>query len=490
MCSRCLNDEFAAAPMAATPEVAEVVAQNLRVQKRQSIRAERMARELKSDSPFGLLGMLRCGLSIVLFLLCMIVFMIGANPHVSTPINQLECEYQYVVSVGCSLVCVALLLPSFNRHRVAVSLVSLVLLVVGSTMPLIWNADRTEEDTPAAEAAPEPVVNKKAAQAPVRVAQGVLTRSDLAEFLELCRSRPQQAHYAIYLSDQNSSTRTLVRESLTRLLRAELTQAYTRAEGALYVAVNARRPRSEVARVAARYGNVVFSNLEAGVYEVEFDAEKTNLVSPYSSEVLTNPRNPDFVVANISELLCLEPMRVSAAANALETANVQILRRDIRDAVLQALRDPWDAEEETYQSLVKALVVYAPQGDAESVTALRTYFDSRRSMQKSVSPVVVRRLIAEQPEEMVEPIVQLWFVNPLVWNEMISALGSRAEELLLPKLQSETDLQMLDAVLKYLDSFGTMQAVPTLERLNQHPDSLIRHKAENTLQSIRKRHAD
>lgn len=467
------------------------MAQNRLVQKRQAARAERMARELKSDTPFGYLGMLRCGLSIALFLLCLLVFMICDNVKGVTPLSNLEYEYRYVISVGCSLVCVILLLPSLSRHRIVISLVSLVMLILGGTMPLIWNPDNNKQDDEEELAIPEvETVKEKKHQESEPVSRTELTREDLAVYRELCQSRPQQTHYAIYLTDQNSSTRTLVRESLARLMQAEYSQAYTRANGALYVLVNARRPRNMVAGVAAKYGNVVYANAEAGVYEVEFSAEKANLVSPYAAEVLTSPRNPNFVAANISELLCLDPMRVGAAANALSTANVQFLRRDIRDAVLQALKDPWDTEDEVHQSLVEALTVYAPKGDEAAVRIFRAYFDSRRALRKGVSPVVIRRLISEQPDDMVEPIVQLWSANPVVWNEMISALGSRAEELLLPKLKLDADLQLLDSVLKYLASFGSRKAVPVLEELKKHPDALIRHKAEATLESIQKRFSE
>ena len=467
------------------------MAQNRLVQKRQAARAERMARELKSDTPFGYLGMLRCGLSIVLFLLCLLVFMICANVQGATPLSNLEYEYRYVIPVGCSLLCVLLLLPSFSRHRIVISIVSFLMLLVGAVMPHVWNPDaNAQEEEVESDLPVEQTIKEKTPQEPEPVSRTELSQEDLAVYRELCQSRPHQTHYAIYLTNQDSSTRTLVRESLARLLQAEYSQAYTRANGALYVLVNARRPRNKVAGVAAKYGNVVYANAGAGVYEVEFSAEKANLVSPYAAEVLTSPQNPNFVAANISELLCLDPMRVGAAAGALSAAKVQFLKRDIRDAVLQALNDPWDTEDDVYQSLVEALTVYAPSGDEEAVKIFRSYFDSRRALRKGVSPIVIRRLISEQPDDMVEPIVQLWSSNPVVWNEMISALGSRAEELLLPKLKLDADLQLLDSVLKYLASFGSRKSVPALEELKNHPDSLIRHKAEKTLESIQKRFSE
>lgn len=430
-------------------------------------------------------GKVRCGLSVLLFLICVFVFMLGDSETYKTPINQLETEYQFVVSVGVCLVSALLLLPSFRRHHVAVSLGVLLMLSMGGTMPLFWHARvpqtaAQEEITPASE-------GKAQAPSTERPKTGILTAEDLEVFRNLKAESPRQKHYAIYMSHQNSSTRSMVRESLTRLLQAEYARAYTRAQGALFLVANVRVRGGNVSRIASRYGKVVYSNPEAGVYEVAFDAEKANLVSCYSAEVLSSPHNPNFVAANVSELMCLDPMRVTAAANMLAMANVQVLRRDIRDSILQVLRDPWESEPETLQALIEALVVYAPNGDGEALKYLKEYFESCRSQGKGVSPKVMRRLIAENPDAMVEPVVQLWSANPIVWNDMMAALGSRAEELLLPSISVKTDLQLLDAVLKYLADFGTKRAVPALQGLKDHPDSLVRHKVEKILNDILQR---
>jgi len=480
--------EFPAASTVKTPAVEAVVAQNRRLYIRQAARARRMSRALQAEQPYSMAGKVRCSLSVLLFLICVFVFMLGDSETYKTPINQLEPEYQFVVSVGICLVSAILLLPSFRRHRVAVSLGVLLMLSMGGTMPLFWHA-RVPESAPADEEVPVAEVATPHPE-PEAPKAGRLSAEDLEVFRALQAEAPRQRHYAIYMTRQNSSTRTMVRESLTRLLQAEYARAYTRAEGALFVVANVRVSGGNVSRIASRYGQVVYANSAAGVYEVDFDAEKANLVSCYSADVLTTPHNPNFVVANVSELMCMEPMRVSAAANMLASANVQVLRRDIRDAILQVLNDPWESEPETLQALLEALVVYAPNGDGVALARLREYFEASRSQGKGVSPKVMRRLIAEDPDAMVEPVVQLWSANPVVWNEMMAALGSRAEEVLLLGISLETDLQLLDAVLKYLADFGTKRAVPTLQMLQKHPDSLVKHKADRILNDILQHRAD
>lgn len=473
-----------AAPVAKTPEVAEVMAQNKLLQRRQAARAARMEREFQSGSPFSLLGMLRCCLALVLFLICAFVFMLGDSETYKTPINQLETEYQYVVSIGTCLLAVLFLIPSFRSHKVLISCLSVFMLAMGSVMPMIWHA--REPQSPEVDVTELPTATPQEEDAAARGGR-ILADADLDVFRALCDEAPRGTHIAIFMTLQNSSTRTQVRESLTRLLQAEYTRAYTRANGALYVVANVRANRASAARIAARYGRVTYANADAGVYEVAFSPEKTNLVCRYSSEVLSSPQNPNFVAANVSELMCLDPMRVSAAANMLSSTNVQVLRHDIRDSIIQVLRDPWDSEPETYQALMDALVVYAPRGDAEALKLLRSYFDSSRAQRKGVSQVVMRRLITEDPDGMMEPVVQLWSANPIAWSEMISALGSRAEQHLIAKVTLNTDLQLLDSVLKYLADYGTSKSISALEALLEHPDSLIRHKTEKTLNAIRSR---
>ncbi len=495
ICPKCVGEEFAQAGVSNSSVVAETVGMHKRIQKRQIARATRMHRLLSKDSPYSLRGKVRCALAIVLFLVCVIIFMIGDSSMMKTPINQLETQYQLMLSVGLCLFASGCLIPSFHDHKFIISISVIVMMSMGVAMPFIWKAEdpgvagnqhvepvvvsQTPVSEPMADANPEN-------HAPVTV----LTNNDLAVFRRIHDEHPGQLHYAIYMDNQTTSTRALVREALTRLLQSEYTRAYTCHEGALFIVVNVRSRRADIAEILSRFGRIVSSNPEAGVYEVHFSADKANIVSRYSQDVQTSPRNPNFVSANISELMCLDTMRVRAAAQMLANVDVQILRTDIHRAILQVLRDPWEAEEETYKALMEALVTYAPRGHEESVQHMRVYFDSCRANGRPLSQKVVTRLINENPAAMVDPVVQMWSANPVAWAQIIDNLGSHAEDKLLADVSADSELQRLDSTLKYLADYGTKKAIPFVESLLNHSDSLISHKAERTLRAIRNRHPD
>ncbi len=461
------------------------MAQHRLIKKRQIARAERMSRELRRSSPYSVMGHVRCAFAVVLFLVCVFIFILGDSETFKTPINQLEFEYQLVFSLGISLFSVGCLLPSFRRHKFIVTSVSLVMLGMGVAMPFMWHARLPYAD------APQPQVEESASPdeaTPAAERSGrTLSDRDLDVYRKICEDLPGKAHYAIYMDNQTAISRTLLRETLTRLLQAEYTSAYTRGDGALFVVVNVRSKSSFVSNVISRFGRVSYANPEAGVYEVRFSADKSNLVSRYSTEVLSSPHNPNFVAANISEMSSFDPMRVATAANTLAQANVNVLRHDIKQAILRVLQDPWLTEEDTYQALIEALNVYAPAKDEQALTHFRTYFDNCRNVGRSLSSKVVLRLIDEDPMTMVEPVLQMWAENPVAWGDVMTRLGSHAEDKMLTLITPGSDIQMLDAALKYFASYGSAKAIPLVEQLAQHPDSLIRHKAEQTLEMLRSR---
>lgn len=494
VCSKCVGEEFAQAGVSNSSVVTETVGEHRRIQRRQIARAARMRRLLERDAPYSLMGKVRCALAVILFLACVFLFMMGDSDMLKNPIHQLEPSYQLMLSVGICLFASCCLLPSFRDHKFIISVSVIVMMSMGVAMPFIWQTEISEtlenqnivssdasERSAAGLSADEGMENSE----PV----AVLTNSDLAVFRQIHEERPGQLHYAVYMdNNQTTSTRSLVREALTRLLQAEYTRAFTCRDGALYVAVNVRSRRANMAEILSRFGRLVSSNPEAGVYEVNFSTEKANTVSRYSQEVQSSPRNPNFVPANISEMMCLDTMRVRAAAQMLSNANVQILRTDIHRAILQVLRDPWEAEEETYKAIVEALVTYAPRGHRESVQLMRVYFDSCRANGRPLSQKVVDRLISEDPVSMVDPVVQMWSANPVAWGQVIAKLGSHAEDKLLADVSVDSELQRLDSTLKYLADYGTEKAIPFVESLLSHSDSLISHKAERTLRAIRNRY--
>lgn len=487
VCAKCLSAEFDKGTTGSAPLVGAEAVEFRRMQRRQKARAEKMQRMLESGAMFSNRGKVRGVLALALFLACSFVFFLGDSETMKTPVNQLDIEYQLIISIGCGLISACCLLPSFRNNKAIIS--SLIVMILGWSVavPFVWHARTPDEE---AETLPVDDGIMNAAE-DEQVKRGpVMTDGDLEVFRTVCAEAPRQTHYAIYMDSQTSNSRLLIRESLTRLLQSEYTRAYTRGRGALFVVVNSRVSRAQIPVVLARYGQVSYSRADKGIYELHFSAERAKLVSRYSADVLESPHNPNFVAANVSELTCLDPMRVRVAANMLAGADVQVLRVDIKNALLRVLQDPWLTEPDTYQALVEALVVYAPAKDAMALRVFRTYFEHCRQTSRGLSAKVVRRLVAEDPDGMVAPVVSMWIANPVAWAEIIPLLGNRVEDALLARVTPQSDLQILDGSLKFFADFGSERAVPLVEALVGHQDALISHKATQTLAHIKKRLAN
>lgn len=487
ICANCLAEEFGSAATAASEEVAPEIAIHHRLKKRQMARAEKMQRRLATGSSYSNKSRVLGLLGLVLFLACSFIFMLGDSDTYKTPINQLDVEYQLSISIACGLISICCLISSFRNNKVLVSMLMVIILGWSIALPFVWHARVPGEGDEEVETEENRVAKTAEEAAPVK-GGSVMTDGDLEVFRTLCSEVPRQVHFAIYMDNQTSASRALVRESLTRLLQAEYTRAYTRGRGALFVVANARVAQHHLPLILSRYGQLMYSNANRRVYELHFSAERAQLVSRYASDVLESANNPNFVAANVSELTSLDPMRVRAAAHMLANADVQVLRGDIKNALMRVLQDPWQTEPETYQALVEALVVYAPPHDKEALRYFHNYFDGFRLTSRTLSEKVVRRLVTEDPDSMIEPVVQMWLGNPVAWGEILSLMENRVENALLARVTAKSDLKILDDSLKFFADYGTSKALPLVEELTGHRDSLISHKAHQTLEKIKNRH--
>lgn len=485
VCPDCLQSEFGCAGSMPVVDIHRLREEYSVPDRRQAARAIRMRKRLSSSGLFSMMGKVRCAFAILLFLICAFAYMLGDSETYKTPINQLEPFYQRMVSLGVCLVAACLLFPSYKRHKFIVGLTMLGMLVMGWCMPAIWHFRKAPLSLPEKGGEQQPVSLKEEAGPEASVPSRQLTEQDLQVFKEACASGA--TCYAIYLNTQDARAREIIRDALTRLLRAENTRSYTRANGVLFVVANAQGQRGNISRIVSRLGKVTNANVASGIYEVQYDAVKANMVSAFPSEVLGTPTHPSFVSGNISELSSLEPMRVRAAATRLKEANARVLRPDIREALLLALKDSWAFELETYTTLVEALVVYSPVGDREMVGEGMKYFQYCCQMRCATSETVMQMLVKEKPAEMVNPIVELWKRNPLAWNGMLAELGNLAEPPVLQVLADTDDHQQINSCLKFLENYGSAAAIPAIEPMLQHPDSLIARSARITLDSIRNR---
>lgn len=484
VCPDCLKAEFTSAPQADAGERLADTSEFRRAARRQRDRAMRIQRDLQDDALFSVSGKLRCALGVSIFLVCMFLFMLGDNPSYSTPISRLDMDSQRFISVAVCWVAAGLVFVSFRRHKLLVSIVGLVMMVLGWFAPEIWRY----KEVPPLPDEPEKVEQKAPEQpAPERKPGAVMKPEDLQVFYESRAKSPHMAHYAIYMDQQDSASRSVIRDALTRMLEAEYTRAYTRADGALFVVTNARGQLRNISRFLSRFGRVAYTKPEDGLYEVRFMPDHANMVCRFGSDVLGNPHNPAFVQANLMEITCLDPLRVRTAAQTLKNANVRALRKDVHNTLLRVLQEPWTNEPDTHRALIEALVTYAPANDARTIDFCRNYFQNCRVRREPTSASVMELLIREVPDEMVAPIVEMWSVNPVAWNGILATLGGKAEDEIIKLLGTTDKLQLINTILNYMGEYGSAKSVPAVEKLTQHPDSIISHAAKNTLEVLKQR---
>ncbi len=483
MCPDCLREEFAAATPRAVDSVRRANEASMR---RQAARAARMSGGFQSGTAFSAYGKLRFALGLVIFLICAFIFMVGAAPHGENTYSLLPVESQRPVSIIFCWVAAVLVLTSTRRYKALIYPLVLFFVAAGWFMPTFWKSLADGQKKIAADAVAASEVKSAADEGEKKGGYGhELTESDLAIFREKKQVKGNNVHFAIYISTRDVYLRQDLRDAIARLLEADSCEAFTRGQGSLFIVSGAAGGVRNISSTAARFGDLNYAGPAEGIYEVAFIPDKVNAVSRFTTEMLTTPSNPSFVSANIAELRCLlAPHRVRAAAVALKDANVQVLRRDIYDTLVEVLRDPWLTEPDTYEALVEAMVAYAPHGEKSAVELARKYFRSCRVNQRKPSAAVLELLIREVPDEMVAPVVDLWVANPVEWEGILSQLGERPQKRLLELLESTDSLQLIGTILKHLETHGTQEAMPVVKKFLDHEDSLISRTAKATQRAL------
>ena len=489
ICPECLKNEFTVkAEGLDAEEHAELVAEYKNSLKRQSLRAEQMGSMYATGQAFSIAGKLRFSLGFAIFLICCFLFLVSDKYSGVTFLAELDIESQRIFSMILCVVASVLIGTCSIRFRKLAWLFAALVLGMGWFLPNMLQASMKEKARLNAEAAAKDQLAKPLDKEVITSKNGpVLTDEDLQVFYTLKTPSHRISHYAVFIDNQDSRVRSLMREALNRLLEAEFTRAYTRANGALYVATNVPSARRNISNLLTRFGTVTYAEPEKGVYEVRFDADKANLVSQYSSDVLTSPMNNSYVTANLSELRCLDAMRVRMSARSLAASNVRVLRGEIRDTLVTVLQEPWATDPDTYAALIDALVTYCNPKDAQATRLCYAYFEARRALKREVAPGVTQYLIREAPEAMVNPVIDYWSENPIAWGEMLNQLGYRVQAPLLERLASTSNIRLITTILKYLEEHGTAEAITTVERFLNYPDSIIRHSARTTLSAIKSR---
>lgn len=486
VCPECLRQEFNQAASRMDDAARHELAEEYRVSdRRQAERAKRMHEGYESGAQYSWAGKLRFACGFVLYMLCCLAYLIMNSGDVTDGSGMMDDLGQRLMAVLFCSIAAALVASSSRRRPLLIYPLALVMLGSSWYMPDIW---RTGNVAHAADVSTEAEVPEEKEDGEEEVKnERALSNADLGVFFQQKAAVPQNAHYAVYMDRQDSRTRALIRDALTRLLEAEYTRAYTRNDGALYVVSNVPGKVKNISRTLGRFGRVTFAAPAEGVYELRFDADKANLVSRYPVEVLASPLHSSYVAANLSELTCLDPMRVRAAAKNLRNSNVQVLRREIHDALVAVLQDPWSSDPDTYSALAEAMAVYAYEKDTAAIEVCRRFFHAGHIMKREIPEVVTDYLVREVPDEMVNPIVEFWCENPIAWGNTLARLGIRTQEPLLAKLKSTDSLRQIGAIIRYLRDYGDARAIPGITPFTEHQDSIIRHSAQETINALKAR---
>lgn len=486
LCQSCLKAEFKAAAPSLDAEERQALADEFEAQdKRQLSRAARMRDGYQSGSYFSWTGKLRFVFGVGLFLLCVLIFFLAGETKDAGGSESLDLLARRIISLLLCLLSAVLIASSSRRFLFGVLPLAVAVVASGWFLPSLSMLD----STPAA-SAPVPQQTTQADAPDDFSAENAraLNKSDLDVFYQQKNAEPQTVHYAVYMSRQDSRTRTIVRDALSRLLGAEYTRAYTRNDGALFVVSRVRGRMKNISRTLSRFGHITYSSPSEGIYEVRFDPEKVNMVSRYPVEVLAEPSNQSYVTANIEELLSLDPMRIRSAAKNLHNSNVQMLRNEVRDTLLTVMQDPWSGDFDTYTALAEATTTYAVgENDADVIDVCRKFFRAGLAMKRDMPISVTNYLVKAVPDEMVEPIVEFWCENPIAWTDTMAKLGTRTQEPLLEKLRGSDNIRRIGTIIRYLKDYGDMRAVEDIKPFLTHQDSIIRHTAQDAIRSIEAR---
>ena len=482
VCPECLNAEFADALQMEETEVAAIRERQAAAARRQHARMAKLLESYKNGTMFNMTGKIMFCVGLFVLFFGNLIFFLDGKSLIYWGVDGMDVAGKQAISVSLSAVGAMLLLFSTRRFKFAMLIFSIVILVLGWFAPVLWMPSKGVSLL----ADKENALTVEASETGVEVP---ITQEELAVFYELKEKMPRRRHYAVFMDNQDPAVRSMVRDALTRLLDAEYTRAYTRTNGILYVVANASLPQQQATSIVERLGDIIKSDISQGLYLVRFDRDKTNMVSKYSAEVLSSPMNAAFVTANISELQCLDSMRIRVAARSLKNADVQMLRGEIRDALVKTLGDAWTQDQDTYVALIDALVTYAPRKDKEAVAICDKYFTSRYESMRDVLPSVDDYLIKEQPEKMVEPVIAYWLSNSVAWSQQLRTLSWRVQPKLLEIMQEKASIKDLNMILRYLQSNGNADAIPVVKTLMDHPDSIIRYSARMTLQALEKQEA-
>ncbi len=486
ICPQCVEAEFSGFSQGAVDKTfrAEAEASMEETMRKQRARAEMMNQSYNSGKNFTSAGRVNLIVAIFLLIICIFGFLLNDPSKARTAVISLDDTMMQIFSMTfCGLAAIFTFNASM-KHKKQVRLIALGLLVLGWYMPAI--AAMFKGKTSDSEEQQGPPAENKIISAPV-VKGRFLSEEDLTE-LRLLRSRSNRASYAIFVNEADPMHRKNIGEAIARLVTASHRSFRSKKKGFLYIVETETSQMQDITPIAARFGDIYYSNPEEGIYEVNYSADsEAKMTNTYTPQAISTASHPSFVAANILELRSMIPQRVQQAAKVLAGANTPVSRTDVVDAIYDVLRDPWQTEPQVYADLVKTLVIYsAPNNDRTAEECLKLFnFNVKTGFQTPT--IIVDYLLKARGKSMTDTILALWVENPLVWGDKLTLLGDDAETKMLAMLKDTRELQLIGNIIKHFQYHGSKKVIPALQELEQHKDSLVSRAATEAIKQINTR---
>lgn len=203
-------------------------------------------------------------------------------------------------------------------------------------------------------------------------------------------------------------------------------------------------------------------------------------------EKLSDPRNPAFFTANLSELGELDALRVREAVGQLAKvpADVELRYRDEIVAALIGLVSK-QSDPGLLMDLGNALRIWAV-GDQASIDIASRQVEKWIQTNDEIPPSFVDYLVENRAEKSARLVDQLWSNDPEIWSGQYIALGSRAEPRIIEHLEG-TSVHLRKAAAFVLATIGTEASLPALSKLQGSEDDELKILVERAIDAIESR---
>ncbi len=486
ICTACLEAEFTntGKTNVDTTFREEIVATLDEVRKKQHDRAQVMNQSYNSGTHFTSSGRVNVIVAGFLLIVCIFGLLINDHSNNTSAIISLNAEYMRIFSMAFCILAAGFVYKASIRHKKLFRFVALGIVVFGWFAPNLSQMIKSSLPVDSNDSA-EAIADAQKRNVPA-VRGRLLNEADL-ETLRLRRNQSHNSVYAFFINEADPLQRSNLLDAIARLTTASYKALYSKKRGYLIIIETPTRQMSDLSAVAKRFGNIHYSNVDEGVYEINYDSDISRMTNNYSPEAINTPSHPSFVNANIEELQSKIPDRIYQAAVALNTANTPLLRIDIVDTILEVLEDSWRTEPQTHTALVNTLITYSAPNNERTAEEAKKLFDINQVNGIQTPTNIVDYLLAVRGDEMTDTVIKLWMENPIVWHNQLEKLGDGTEKKLLDILAETRDLQLIGNILKYLKQYGTKEAIPYIEKLESHPDSLVSRTAKSTIAEINTR---